>query len=184
MSPQYINDLSHRINFTQLVELNLYWIEITYDTFKAFLHTTMPTLRILALQSLNLRGVVPMDTDSGHNLSKWDSPEINEESSAAWRQVWDFLGDGFSLRSLSLQHLGYRGHRLHLHDNLSNLSGSTEPNGPIIAVFNAERAGVSFKEWSLNYRQGHHGDRGCVLIVCQGKIILRRWFNIYLEIFT
>ncbi|KAF7526867.1 hypothetical protein PCG10_003421 [Penicillium crustosum] len=154
MSPQYINDLSHRINFTQLVELNIYWIEITYDTFKAFLHTTMPTLRILALQSLNLRGVVPMDTDSGHNLSKWDSPEINEESSAAWRQVWDFLGDGFSLRSLSLQHLGYRGHRLHLHDNLSNLSGSTEPNGPIIAVFNAERAGVSFKEWVTQLQTG------------------------------
>ncbi|KAJ5978951.1 hypothetical protein N7501_002293 [Penicillium viridicatum] len=154
MSPQYFIDLSQQINFTQLVELNLYWIEITCDTFKAFLRTTMPTLRILALESLNLRGAAPMDTDSGHNLSKWDSPEINMESSAAWRQVWDFLGDGFSLRSLSLQHLGYRGHRLHLRDNLSQLSGSTEPNGPIIAVFDAERAGVSFKEWVTQLQTG------------------------------
>ncbi|KGO60088.1 hypothetical protein PEX2_035950 [Penicillium expansum] len=154
MSPRYFIDLSQRINFTQLVKLNLYWIEITYDTFKVFLRTAMPTLRILALQSLNLRGAAPMDTDSGHNLLKWDSPEINEESSAAWRQVWDFLGDGFSLRSLSLQHLGYRGHRLHLRDDLSSLSGSSEPNGPIIVAFDAERAGVSFKEWVTQLQTG------------------------------
>lgn len=154
MSPRYFLDLSQRLNFTQLVELNLYWIEITYDTFKAFLRTTVPTLRILALQSLNLRGAAPMDTDSGHNLSKWDSPGINEESSAAWRQVWEFLGDRFSLRSLSLQHLGYRGHRLHLRDNLIKLSGSTEPNGPVVAVFDAGRAGVSFKEWVTPLQTG------------------------------
>lgn len=146
MSPHYFIDLSQRINFTQLVELNLYWTEITYDTFKAFLRTTMPTLRTLSLQSLNLRGAAPMDTDTGHNLSKWDSPEINKESNAAWRKIWGFLGDRFSLRSVSLQQLGYRGHRLHLRDNLSKLSGYSEPNS-IIVGFDAERAGVSFKEW-------------------------------------
>ncbi|OQE46212.1 hypothetical protein PENCOP_c001G02689 [Penicillium coprophilum] len=154
MNPHYFIDLSHRVNFTQLVELDLYWIEITYDTLKAFLRTAMPTLRSLALQSLNLRGVAPMDTDSGHNLSRWDSQEMIEESSAAWRQVWNFLGDESLLRSLSLKHLGYRGHRLHLRDNLSNLSGSSEPNGPIIAVFDAERAGVPFKEWVTQLQTG------------------------------
>ncbi|KAJ5185245.1 hypothetical protein N7472_010085 [Penicillium cf. griseofulvum] len=162
MSPHYFIDLSQRINFTQLVELDLYWIEITYGTFKAFLRTTIPTLRTLALQSLNLRGAPPKDIDSGHNLSRWDSPEMIEESSAAWRQIWNFLGDESSLRSLSLKELGYRGHRLHLRDNLSNLSGSSEPNGPVLAIFNAERAGVSFKEWVTQLQTGPpRGPRVC-----------------------
>ncbi|KAJ5514228.1 hypothetical protein N7463_003780 [Penicillium fimorum] len=162
MSPHYFIDISQRINFTQLVELDLYWIEITYDTLKAFLRTAMPTLRSLALQSLNLRGAAPMDTDSGHNLSRWDSLEMNEESGAAWRQVWNFLGDESSLRSLSLKELGYRGRRLNLRDNLSSLSGSLEPNGPIIAVFDAERAGVSFKEWVTQLQTGlPRGPRMC-----------------------
>lgn len=162
LAPQYFDDLSQRISFTRIEEIHLYWVEITFDAFKAFLHTARPTLRALSLESVNLRGISPStNTDIGHQRDLRDYQEMIQEASAAWQQVFDFLRDECSLRSISLMSLGYRGYRLHMEDDLSKLSGSLEGNFWNFHSFNAERAGVSFKEWIAQLRPGPpRGPRG------------------------
>ncbi|KAJ5306784.1 hypothetical protein PENANT_c003G08244 [Penicillium antarcticum] len=176
LSPQYFDDLSQRINFTSIKELNLYWIEITFDTLKAFLHTARPTLRALSLESVNLRGALPpTDNHIGHQRDLRDCQEMIEESNCAWQQVLNFLGDEYSLRSICLKNLGYRGYRLDMHDNLSKLSGSLEPNFRSLHSFNAEKAGVSFKEWIFQLRPGPpRGTRGRIATL-PGEDYSARW---------
>ena len=164
LDPHYFDGLSQRINFTRIKEINLYWIEITVDTFKAFLRTAKPTLRDLCLESVSLRAAsTPTDTSTGHLRDLRDHPKMTEESSSAWQQVLNFLRDNCSLRSISLNNLGYLGYRLEMQDDLSKLSGSLEPNFRSFHSFNAERAGVSFKEWIAQLRPGPpRGPRGFI----------------------
>lgn len=164
LDPQYFDDISQRINFTQIKEIHLYWIEITFDSIRAFLRTAKSSLRTLSLESVNLKGTVsPMNIDVGHRRDLRNFPEMIEECSDAWRQVFNFLGDEYSLRSISLINLGYRGYQLHLQDNLKKQSGSSESNIRNTHAFDAERAGVSFKEWMTQLQPGpRQGPRGFI----------------------
>lgn len=176
LAPQYFDDLSQRINFTSIREIHLYWTEITFDTLKAFLRTARPTLRTLSLESVNLRGALPpTNKDTGHERDLRDCQEMIEESNSAWQQVLNFLGDEYSLRSISLKNIGYRGYHLHMQDDLSKLSGSLEPNFRNLHTFNAEAASVSFKEWITQLRPGPpRGPRGRIDTL-PGKDYSARW---------
>ncbi|CEO59637.1 hypothetical protein PMG11_04305 [Penicillium brasilianum] len=176
LGPQYFDDLSQRINFTSIKEIHLYWIEITFDALKAFLRTARPTLRALSLESVNLRGALPpTDNHTGHQRDLRDWQEMIEESIPAWQQVLNFLGDKYSLRSISLKNIGYRGYRLHMQDDLSKLSGSLEPNFWNLHTFNAEGADVSFKEWITQLRPcPPRGPRGHI-DTFPGKDYSARW---------
>ncbi|KAJ5773842.1 hypothetical protein N7457_008738 [Penicillium paradoxum] len=154
LDPQYFDNLSQRINFTRIEEINLCSIEITLETLKAFLRTAKPTLRALSLQSVNLRRALPpTDNHTGHHRDVFrDYPGMIEESRSAWQQVLNFLGDEYSLRAIALKNVGYRGYRVLMEDDLSKLSGSLEPTFEAWRIFNAEGAGVSFEEWIAQLR--------------------------------
>ncbi|KAJ6072364.1 hypothetical protein N7467_010449 [Penicillium canescens] len=84
LAPQYFDNLSQRINFTSIREIHLYWTKITFDTLKAFLRTARPTLRVLSLESVNLRGALPpTDKDTGHERDLRDCQEMIKESNSA-----------------------------------------------------------------------------------------------------
>lgn len=135
LDTSYFSELSDSIEFTQLEELNLHWIQVCPESFMSFLSTAKATLHTLTLDSVTLRFTLP-----------WSMQKIE----GLWRRVWDHLRDELSLQRLYMENLGYG-------------SNPVVILGPRTLVypcfFDAKVAKESFSEWINRLRGQWWGRR-------------------------
>jgi hypothetical protein len=154
MSPTYFENISQKIQFSQLRELCLQSIEITVNTFKAFLRTAAPTLTKITLEAISLTDKlssvpdpVPMTMASQvPSLSK----ETRQEIKQLWRLIFEHMANHLQLQVVLLHNLGYRGRYMGFHGRLSLSCGHMEwPfNASLMAAcFDVDRSSVSLHTW-------------------------------------
>ncbi|KAJ5316351.1 hypothetical protein N7476_006658 [Penicillium atrosanguineum] len=139
LSPSYFSNLAESINFTQLTDLHLTYIEITQDTLKTFLRTTTPTLRKLSLSSINLTDhLVP--PAARHSFSGFSRPTRKAKMAGLWHSIWAFIRDELILEYLSMKDLTCQRCHVEIYDNFSQIKSYS-------AVFDSQNTRVSLQEW-------------------------------------
>ncbi|KAJ5650626.1 uncharacterized protein N7484_004349 [Penicillium longicatenatum] len=150
MNPSYLNGVSERLNFTQLTELRLCWIEITPYSFETLLSTAASTLKSLSLVSVNLnennRPPLISDEEAITLGIRWLGM-IKDPIKRAWGQIFTMLLDKTSLEHLSMETIGFRRYPITITDSLSDVSGKPSSMDNSVACYDSARARVSFREW-------------------------------------
>jgi hypothetical protein len=158
----YFSNLAQNMNFTQLRELHLHWIEIQYDSLKSFLNTAKATLDTLTLESVTMSDDISPETDESSAVN--GQRRRRDKMGALWQRVWVFLGNELSLKTFSVWDLGYRGLKVSV---MGYGDGGQKGDS---ARFDADLAGISFAEWISHLRAVVTGECCDVLAVRhQGK---------------
>ncbi|KAJ5742573.1 uncharacterized protein N7511_011305 [Penicillium nucicola] len=180
LSPLYFEDLSQKIQFSQLEELHLQSTEVTVDTFKCFLQTAAPSLKRLSMRRVSLVDTMTAVPDLGpltEESGSWGpslSSEVTNEIQELWYRIFEYLTNHLKLQFLQLSDLGYRGRYIALEDDLYAERGqpdahpSSDPKDVFFGAergrqpmksssskdyyFDAKKASISFKDWVTQLR--------------------------------
>ncbi|KAJ5525527.1 hypothetical protein N7494_012177 [Penicillium frequentans] len=150
MSPSYLTEISERLNFTQLTELHLCWVEITLYSFETFLRTAAPTLKSLRLESVNLNenNKPPLiSDDEAITLGKRWLGIMKDPTNRALGHIFAMLLDQTSLDYLSMEAIDFRHYPITIMDSLSDVSGKPSSMDSSVTCYDSARARISFREW-------------------------------------
>ncbi|KAJ5771681.1 hypothetical protein N7520_002210 [Penicillium odoratum] len=169
LSPLYFKNLSQRIQFSQLEELDLHSIEVTVNSLEEFLRTAAPTLKRLSLELVSIVDGITSAPDLGpitENSGSWVSAlsaEVKNDMQGLWKRVFESWAQHLKLQYVQLCNLGYRGRYIKLRDHLYTQRGQLDaqpspgPNSkpdaqpsvlnPLSISFDAERASIPFEKW-------------------------------------
>ncbi|RAH51162.1 F-box protein [Aspergillus brunneoviolaceus CBS 621.78] len=153
LSPRTFSQLSQRVHFTRLVELEIRDIDFTRSDLQAFLRSATTTLQRLILFKASL-------VDTITPASSWDyrAPYVDRrqwrkdyksEIGLRWRAVWeDLRHDLLSLRYLRMDTLLFCGHMIEFADPPRSLDVKRQRARRIYTVtFQADHAHTTLGEW-------------------------------------
>ncbi|KAJ5949422.1 hypothetical protein N7454_001006 [Penicillium verhagenii] len=161
VSSVYFQNLSQRVHFSQLKELNLYSIEVRTEDLKVFLRTAAPTLKRLTLSLVSLidplitapnLGVMSRDTRTWYSSLP---VEVKDEITGLWKRVFSSWADQLDLHFVRLSDLGYRGRDIRLIDHLRSQlrRPNTWPDSPTRPLyFDTQKTSITFKQWVTQIR--------------------------------
>ncbi|RAH68737.1 F-box protein [Aspergillus aculeatinus CBS 121060] len=153
LSPRTFSQLSQRVHFTRLVELEIRDIDFTRGDLQAFLRSATTTLQRLILYKVSLVDTITPASSWDHRAPYVDRrqwrKDYKSEIGLRWRAVWeDLRHDLLSLRYLRMDTLLFCGHMIEFNDPPRSLNIQRQQARRIYTVtFEADHAHTTLSEW-------------------------------------